>query len=347
MPTHPAPILSGIALGIALLSASLLLLYRARRHPASAFLLLALAVQALYAIISLAGLSSPYWLFALSAPLFGHHLQAMLGRAVQPGFWTAYLPALGLWTAVLASGRWQEPMPAAWALGLHGSVLAYLLWQWAALRDRRKAISTVSSQRPEVKILRAQILLGTWCAFLAAAAFLQYTGSLEDIHIFSAITGAAVALGLAGVAVSTEVPLRPLSATEEALVGELASQGAPEAEQVRKHAGLFKTIDAQLQTGRLYLDGGLTLPKLAQLMGRPPREVAAAIHHVGGQTFFDYINSYRALHAQRLIDQGERNVAEVYRQSSIASYQTFVRSFQRLTGLPPAQYERQAARAHK
>ena len=187
------------------------------------------------------------------------------------------------------------------------------------------------------------ILLGLFALCRAAADVLAIQAAAESHPLFFALAQGMtvlVAIGLAGIGLTLERPVVPVDLQEEAFLLLIADRSDPEPEDIRENATLFKTLDATMQSEKYFFDDDLRLNQLAELMHQPPLAISRAIHHVGGQTFFDYVNGYRALSAQVLIDDPEKQLTldEVHRASNIESRMVFNTTFKRLTGSAPTAY---------
>jgi len=137
-----------------------------------------------------------------------------------------------------------------------------------------------------------------------------------------------------------ERPVGPADLQEEAFLYLIAGREEPEPEDIRSNASLFKTLDASMQSEKYFFDDDLRLNQLAGLMKKTPREISRAIHHVGGQSFFDYVNGYRALAAQGLIDNPDKQLSleEIRYACGMESKLVFRTTFKRLTGSSPKAY---------
>ena len=80
------------------------------------------------------------------------------------------------------------------------------------------------------------------------------------------------------------------------------------------------------------------ISSLLEKEGLPARINNALIG--GGQTFFNYVNGYRALAAQGMIDDGEKRLSlpEIQYACGIESRLVFNTTFKRLTGSSPRAY---------
>jgi AraC-like DNA-binding protein len=225
-------------------------------------------------------------------------------------------------------------------------MLTYLGGSYLYLQSRVESLVQIRSRIPMGKIRWAKIsliLLGLFALCSAAADVLAIQAAAESQPLFFALAQGMtvlVAIGLSGIGLTLERPVVPVDLQEEAFLLLIADRSDPEPEDIRENATLFKTLDATMQSEKYFFDDDLRLNQLAELMHQPPRAISRAIHHVGGQTFFDYVNGYRALSAQVLIDDPEKQLTldEVHKASNIESRMVFNKTFKRLTGSAPTAY---------
>ena len=90
-----------------------------------------------------------------------------------------------------------------------------------------------------------------------------------------------------------------------------------------------------------YLDGNLTLGKLAEILSVSPHNLSEAMNTRMNQSFYDYVNSYRVAEVKRRLQGGD---AEQYSFLSIAyesgftSKTSFNTIFKKQTGMTPTEF---------
>lgn len=281
------------------------------------------------------------------APLFLLHLRSLLGDWLSKGRDGYHFTAFAVWSVVSLFPAQVAVHQTSWyALFPELFMLTYLGGSYLYLQGRVESLVQIRSRIPMGKIRWAKIsliLLGLFALCRAAADVLAIQAAAESHPLFFALAQAMtvlVAIGLAGIGLTLERPVVPVDLQEEAFLLLIADRSDPEPEDIRENATLFKTLDATMQSEKYFFDDDLRLNQLAELMHQPPRAISRAIHHVGGQTFFDYVNGYRALSAQVLIDDPEKQLTldEVHRASNIESRMVFNTTFKRLTGSAPTAY---------
>lgn len=332
-------------------TALLLSRQRIQAYRASRLLTLLLLAVLLYAVLPLINMPAAEslmdGLLLAIAPLFLLHLRSLLGDGLSSGRDGYHFTAFAVWTLLSVLPAQAELIQKSWyALFPDLFVLVYLAGSFSYIHSRVNSLKQIRSRIPFGKLRWAKlsmILLGLLSLAGIAADFLNIQEASEAYAVGVAISRGLVslfAIGLGGIGLTLERPVAPVDLKEEAFLQLIAGRGAPEPEDIREHAALFKTLDATLQSEKYFFDDDLRLNQLAELMGKPPRAISRAIHHVGGQAFFDYINGYRALSAQVLIDDAERQLTldEIHQSSSIESKWVFNKTFKRLTGSSPSAY---------
>ncbi len=343
-----------IALLIILVSGGVALLlsqYRIQEYRSSRLLTLLLLTLLARAALALAGnpLASGWadGLQLAAAPLFLLHLRSLLGDRLSSGRDGYHFAPFAGWM-VLSSlpGQVAVISDAWWALFPELFVLIYLVGALAYMRSRVERLKQIRSRLPIGKVRWAQLSLLTW-------AMVVFSGAMRDGLALSAAASSAnlvemarlglelaLAVSLAGVGLTRERPVAAVDLKEEAFLLSIAGRSEPEPEDIRENASLFKTLDATMQSEKYFFDDDLRLNQLSELMHKKPKEISRAIHHVGGQPFFDYVNGYRALAAQVLIDDAEKDLSlyEIQQASSIESRLVFNATFKRLTGSSPTSY---------
>jgi AraC-like DNA-binding protein len=97
-------------------------------------------------------------------------------------------------------------------------------------------------------------------------------------------------------------------------------------------------------TDRLYLDGELNLPQLAQAVGVSVHDLSYLLNEAMGINFFQFVNSYRVEEAKRLMLSGQHkhlNILGIAYTAGFSSKTTFNTAFKKQTGLSPSQFIQQ------
>jgi AraC-like DNA-binding protein len=94
---------------------------------------------------------------------------------------------------------------------------------------------------------------------------------------------------------------------------------------------------------RPYLDSGLTLPQVADMMGVPPHQLSQVINESMEQNFYQLVNQYRLEEARRRLSHPDINKDKLLKiafDSGFNSLPTFNRVFKNLTGESPSAYRK-------
>lgn len=95
---------------------------------------------------------------------------------------------------------------------------------------------------------------------------------------------------------------------------------------------------------KFYTNPEITLDKLAEAVGYPPKKISLTIKQCYQQNFYEYINRYRIAEAKRLLaEQGPaaKSITDIYFEVGFNSKSVFNTFFKRLEGMTPSQYREQ------
>ncbi|SOD82827.1 helix-turn-helix domain-containing protein [Spirosoma fluviale] len=96
-----------------------------------------------------------------------------------------------------------------------------------------------------------------------------------------------------------------------------------------------------LETEKPYLDSELSLPKLAARLDTSPHHLSQLLNDRLGQTFFDWLATYRIAEAQHLLSDSATShlkIDEIAERVGYNSPSSFHTAFKRLTSVTPAQF---------
>jgi AraC-like DNA-binding protein len=105
--------------------------------------------------------------------------------------------------------------------------------------------------------------------------------------------------------------------------------------------GILTRLRELMELKKPYLDGDLTLGKLAEMLSISPHNLSEAMNTRLNQSFYDYVNSYRVSQVKRRLQGGD---AEQYSFLAIAydsgftSKSSFNTIFKKQTGMTPSQF---------
>ena len=104
-------------------------------------------------------------------------------------------------------------------------------------------------------------------------------------------------------------------------------------------AKLAKRIEDAMRRDELYLDPNLSLSKLARHVSAAENLVSQTLNEEIGQTFFDYVASWRIEHAKPLIRARDKTVSSIAEAVGFNSRSTFYKAFRRETKLTPKAWQ--------
>lgn len=106
-------------------------------------------------------------------------------------------------------------------------------------------------------------------------------------------------------------------------------------------AELFETISNRVENGELYLDGDLSLSRLASLTGVNRHHLSEVLNKHAGKNFYEFINDYRIdFVRKRLADDSGQTILDIAFEAGFTSKSTFNAVFKQFTGETPSQYRR-------
>ncbi len=104
-----------------------------------------------------------------------------------------------------------------------------------------------------------------------------------------------------------------------------------------------RALHALMEQEKAYMNPGLTLPRLSQLVYCPINHLSQVINAGFGMSFFDYLNSFRIDEAKRLLeryDTSKKSILNIAFEVGFNSNSAFYSAFKRRCGQTPAQYRR-------
>ncbi len=90
-----------------------------------------------------------------------------------------------------------------------------------------------------------------------------------------------------------------------------------------------------------YLENGITLPQLANIVDCSPNNLSQVINDGFGKSFFDFINEYRIAYAKQQLQRSERQaVLQIAMDTGFNSKSAFYSAFKKEMGMTPSQYRK-------
>ena len=103
---------------------------------------------------------------------------------------------------------------------------------------------------------------------------------------------------------------------------------------------LMQRINDIMESQKLYKNSELKLSDLANAVGSNRRAVSDCINSQAGNSFNQYVNTFRTEHAKRIIRQyPDRKLSDIYIESGFANETSFFRTFKALTGMTPKEWK--------
>lgn len=105
---------------------------------------------------------------------------------------------------------------------------------------------------------------------------------------------------------------------------------------------LFDRLELLMVKDKLYLDGKLSVDKLAETVGSNRSYLSRIINEYSGYNFNNFVNSYRVNEAVRILSDPEADIPlkALATELGYNTLTTFYSSFQREMGMPPSRYRK-------
>ncbi|WGL18001.1 helix-turn-helix domain-containing protein [Microbulbifer bruguierae] len=104
---------------------------------------------------------------------------------------------------------------------------------------------------------------------------------------------------------------------------------------------LWRQLQVTMQQRKPYLEPGLKIAQLAELLQVPPHHLSETINGIAGQSFYDFINQYRVEEAAQLLTDPSNthlSVTDIGLQAGFNSNSTFFSQFKKRLGESPSRY---------
>lgn len=114
---------------------------------------------------------------------------------------------------------------------------------------------------------------------------------------------------------------------------------APEVTPVDQ-GGLMARMTALMEEQELFRQPGLRIADIAALLGTNTTYISAALNGESGESFFQFITSYRIRYAKKLMQlHPDKLMSEVAEESGFYSDRSFFRNFKAMTGMTPSEWK--------
>ncbi|MBV6653047.1 MAG: AraC family transcriptional regulator [Mameliella sp.] len=238
------------------------------------------------------------------------HLLPVLGLAIYAEGFQSYRSAPELWRDLIRTIYLQWGIYVLLSLGR----LLQLLQRRGSIREPRWTLSVVIG------------VFLIWLAYMTSSMTSYIVGAL----IFSFVVYLLVSILVADI-LKPGKSSRAVKAKENRLIDQDGS--------------LKERLDKVLIGEGLYKDPNLTMPQLAKAVQLAPHQLSALLNQQFGQSFPQYINTFRVQAAkEQLIEQDHLTVEAIAYASGFNSTSTFYSAFKRETGQTPAAFRKSTGR---
>jgi AraC-like DNA-binding protein len=225
------------------------------------------------------------------------------------------------------------------------------------LRRYQEALCDMFSNTDRIRLdwLRSitLIVLAGWISFLVENILLATDMHTQEYFGFSGLLGAVFVyvmgyLGFAGAGIfsdpEVDTPLRELASRSE------ERSGVPDAAPRRygksglseeRANDIMRQLLELMDSEHPYRDSGITLPRLAELLGVSAHNLSEVINTLSGMNFFDFVNSYRVKQVQRDLLDAEKQQYKVLSLAFDAGFNSktsFNSIFRKHTGMTPTEW---------
>jgi len=105
-----------------------------------------------------------------------------------------------------------------------------------------------------------------------------------------------------------------------------------------KKLNLLERLQNLMEERKLYLNPKFSIIDLTNLLGTNRTYVSVYLNDVLGKSFFDYVNEYRLVVAEKMVIETDDNFSEIAAKSGFNSICTFRRAFLKKNGMTPGKY---------
>ena len=224
----------------------------------------------------------------------------------------------------------------------------YLRFSQMALGRHRENIQQQFSAIEEINLswltTLLRILITLWVLYIVHIFFSEALGIDDNAlaALFLVLVMTIYGLGYRGLRQPTifKQP-EPFSSPPEKEKYSKSKLGEEETRTIK--ARLFEAVEKY----QPHLDGGVTLPQLAQLIDCSSNQLSQLINDELGVSFFDFINGYRIERAKHLLlNDPKMPILTVAMEAGFNSKSAFYTAFKKELGITPSQYRRTGEKAN-
>ena len=106
---------------------------------------------------------------------------------------------------------------------------------------------------------------------------------------------------------------------------------------------LRQRLNYLMTTANMYQDPELRLDDLADRVNVSPRTLTTLLNQYCGNSFYEYVNSYRVQHAQHQLSQPQykkKSIQRIFEDAGFSSKSTFYSLFKQQVGMTPSAYRK-------
>ena len=105
-----------------------------------------------------------------------------------------------------------------------------------------------------------------------------------------------------------------------------------------KKLNLLERLQSLMEERKLYLNPKFSIIDLTNLLGTNRTYVSVYLNDVLGKSFFDFVNEYRLIAAEKMVIETDENFSDIAAKSGFNSIYTFRRAFLKKNGMTPGKY---------
>jgi AraC-like DNA-binding protein len=246
------------------------------------------------------------------------------------------------WPVGLTAGQSQNvvtvdifSLSAILTIALFISVPIYVVWSLLIMRRADRALAPGSLPR---QLIWTRLLIvglgGVWLISLVSFLLNRHQGAPPHL-VFWALALFVYVMGYLGLTRTSVFSQPEMEVLKQTLQPKYHKSGLSPAES----AAIYETIVAYVDRERAYLDGELSLQKLAAQLALSPNHASQAINEFENRNFRDFLNKRRVDEAcRRLRERSDANLLALAFEVGFSSKSSFNRAFRKFTGSTPSEF---------
>ena len=220
-------------------------------------------------------------------------------------------------------------------IALFVSVPIYVVWSLLIVRRANRALAPGSLPRQLVWTRLLIVGLGVvWLISLVSFLLNRHQDAPPHL-VFWALALFVYAMGYLGLTRTSIFSQPEMEVLKQTLQPKYHKSGLSNAES----AAMYRTIIDYVEQERAYLDGELSLQKLAAKLGLSANHTSQAINEFENRNFRDFLNKRRVDEAcRRLHERPDTNLLALTFEVGFSSKSSFNRAFRKFTGSTPSEF---------